>query len=173
MRAATDGATYEATYAATYAATRAATDGYQETVRFLLKCIGTWSSAYNGGNEWASWNCFLSFFRDVLSLHLPEHKNYRWHEQASLSSGPRYMRPEFCMVSDRPELIRVDSDRRLHCNHGPAKRWRDGWSLWYLNGVTVDEQIVMRGETQSLEQIRNDATKKKSGCGSSDMPGWR
>ena len=35
-------------------------------------------------------------------------------------------------------------------------RWRDGWSLWHIHGVAVDEQIVMRPETQTLAQIQSE-----------------
>ena len=31
--------------------------------------------------------------------------------------------------------------------------YRDGWSLWYIHGVAVNEQIVMRPETLTVAQI--------------------
>lgn len=31
--------------------------------------------------------------------------------------------------------------------------YSDGWSLWRINGVQVDEQIVMRPNTQTIAQI--------------------
>ena len=45
---------------------------------------------------------------------------------------------------------------RLHCENGPALAYPDGFSIWSINGVRVDEQIVMRPETQSLEQLRSE-----------------
>jgi hypothetical protein len=45
-------------------------------------------------------------------------------------------------------------DEELHNTSGPAVRWSDGFGLWSINGVSVDEQIVMRGETQTLKQIQ-------------------
>jgi hypothetical protein len=47
-------------------------------------------------------------------------------------------------------------DRDIHNTAGPAVLWPDGFSLWVVNGVTVDEQIVMHGETQTLDQIRKE-----------------
>jgi len=32
----------------------------------------------------------------------------------------------------------------------------DGWGFWNIHGVPVDEQIVMRPETQTIEQIQNE-----------------
>jgi hypothetical protein len=57
------------------------------------------------------------------------------------------------MISDRPERICIDQNNLPHCEDGPSIRWRDGWTLWHINGVVVDEQIVMRPETQTVEQI--------------------
>lgn len=63
---------------------------------------------------------------------------------------------KICWVSERHNIVKVDTDGRLHCPDGPALAYPDGWSRWYINGVAVDEQIVMRPETQTIEQIHGD-----------------
>ena len=133
-RLATDEATYDATRRATRDATSEAT---RDATSFLLHCIGNYWRAWNGGNQWASWCCYLSFFRDIVGLKLPQYTAYAAYEDAAICAGPRYMRPEFCMVSDRPEWIHTDADNRPHADGKAAIRWRDGWSLYYLNGVRV------------------------------------
>ena len=65
------------------------------------------------------------------------------------------MHSDFCMVSDRPLCIRIDSQNRPHCEDGPSHQWRDGWSLWHIHGIAVTEQIVMRPETITLNQIES------------------
>jgi hypothetical protein len=40
-----------------------------------------------------------------------------------------------------------------HNESGPSHAWADGFEIYTINGVQVDEQIVMRPETQTLEQI--------------------
>lgn len=35
-------------------------------------------------------------------------------------------------------------------------QFADGWTLWNINGVNVDEQIVMQPETQTVQQIKSE-----------------
>lgn len=60
-----------------------------------------------------------------------------------------------CIISDRPEVIHM-VDERLHCEDGPAIRFTDGFSVWSIGGVQVDEQIVMEPHTQTIEQIMSE-----------------
>ncbi|MDE2106646.1 MAG: hypothetical protein KGL39_56040 [Patescibacteria group bacterium] len=157
---ATRAATSAATDAATYEATRAATeDGLSSDsplVRFFLACAKNWWNSYQGGNMWASYACYLSAFRDVLGLRLAEHAKFASWEQCAMHGGFRWMHDEFCMVSDFPEVLKVDADHRPHCDDGPSHRWRDGWCLWHIHGVAVTEQIVMQPETITIEQVRSE-----------------
>lgn len=105
---------------------------------------------------WAGWCSYSAAFRDVLGLRLKEHESYEHYEQAALEGGFRVMHEEFCIVSDFPERISKDEQNRPHCDDGPSHRWRDGWSLWYVHGVRVTEQIVMRPETLSVQQIDDE-----------------
>jgi len=41
-------------------------------------------------------------------------------------------------------LIRRDLSGRLHCTHGPAIAWRDGWSLYFWHGLRVTAEIIER-----------------------------
>ncbi|MGH9931011.1 MAG: DUF6745 domain-containing protein [Pyrinomonadaceae bacterium] len=40
-----------------------------------------------------------------------------------------------------------------HCDDGPAIAFRDGWKVWMIDGIRLDEQIVMQPETQTIKQI--------------------
>lgn len=42
---------------------------------------------------------------------------------------------------------------RLHNEKGMAVKYRDGWGLYAIDGITVDEQIVLRPESQTIVQI--------------------
>lgn len=63
---------------------------------------------------------------------------------------------DVCIVSQPPEFYRFDEDQKLHCEDGPAMRFRDGSEVWCIHGLDVDEQIVMRPETQELRQMINE-----------------
>lgn len=52
------------------------------------------------------------------------------------------MHAKFCIVSDFPELITVDSQNRPHAEYGPSHRWRDGFSIWHLHGVRVERWMA-------------------------------
>ena len=142
--AATRAATYAATSAATYAATSAATyaAGPMAACKVLagkagVKYAQEWWCAYQGGNMWAAYECYLTAARDILGLRLPAHEAYAHWEQAAIHGGFRVMHEKFCIVSDFPEVLRVDDQNRPHCEDGPSHRWRDGWSLYHWHGVRV------------------------------------
>jgi hypothetical protein len=61
------------------------------------------------------------------------------------------------MVSDRPNILKIDEQSRPHSDDSPSHQWRDGWSLYHIHGIRVTEQIVMRPETLTLEQIANES----------------
>lgn len=176
--AATESATESATWAATWAVTReatreaimAVTDNHIEWMwNAALSVVNAkagvdltskakriaknWYDNYNGGCEWAAWCSYLSFVRDVIGWSHPSHANYRHYELAAIHSGPRYMHRRFCLVSDRAKTRRIDDRNQPHCETGPAIEWRCGTQAWYFHGVLVDEQIIMRPETQTIDQI--------------------
>ena len=154
-RAATRDATYAATSDATSAATRSANERRHETlVRFLLACAANHYNMWDGGNQWSAYVSYLSFFRHVAALELPEYERFKHYETAAERAGPRIMHPDFCMVSDRPERILVDEQRRPHCEDGPSHCWRDGWALWHWHGVRVSRQVIEFPQTLTLEQIK-------------------
>ena len=61
----------------------------------------------------------------------------------------------FVLVTDRPRVLHLDPDgsNRPHCEDGPAIVWRDGWSLWFVHGVRVTQQIVEAPGTLRVDRI--------------------
>lgn len=140
-----------ATDAATRAATRAATsDPY---TRFLLSCCQWYYRMWDGGNQWSGWCSYLSFFRHVAKLDLPEYERWQHYEDAAVHGGPRIMHPDFCMVSDRPERLLVDDQHRPHCADGPSHRWRDGWCLYHWHGVRVPRRVIEQPDSLTAAVI--------------------
>jgi len=43
----------------------------------------------------------------------------------------------------RPEHTNLNSRGKLHCDGEAAIEWRDGWKLFYLNGVLVSEEVAV------------------------------
>ena len=156
-RAATRAATYDATRDATDAATDAATDETENknwfssirgflsvSVRlgvgdFGLKCAVEASKMYQGGNQWSAYDSFLSFFKDVVKLDLLIYDRYKHWQVAAEHGSYRIMHPEFCIISDRPEILTVDDQNRPHGENGPFCKWRDGMALYSWHGVRIPE----------------------------------
>lgn len=122
----------------------------------LLESVRDWSNHYQGGNLWSGYDSYLTAFRDVLGLELECFEKYKWWEMAAIHGSFRYLHEEFCIVADFPDRICLNEDNVPHSEDGPSHRWRDGWSLWHVGGVRVDEQIVMQPETQTLQQIEGE-----------------
>jgi len=91
---------------------------------------------------WAGYDCYLTAYRDILGLELREHAAYAHWEQAAIHGGYRVMHEEFCIVSDFPEVLKVDDQNRPHCETGPSHRWRDGWSLYHWHGVKIPAEWI-------------------------------
>ena len=162
-QAAIDDATADATDAATHESDNAWCVGYRgcaEVSRILkdnatngLECAQLVYRLYNGGNQWSAWVAFLSFFRHVVKLELPIYSKWRHYENAAIHGGPRYTHSKFCIVSDRPETLLVDSANRPHCDTGPFCRWRDGTALYAIHGVYVPKWIVEQPQKITVENI--------------------
>jgi len=93
-------------------------------------------------NFWP-WRCvFGTFFRDIAKLPADWDKFTPWEEAARYGSI-RYMHPKFTIVSDCPEILRLDEQGRPHCVDGPSHRWRDGFEFYHLWGVRVPAKYAL------------------------------
>jgi hypothetical protein len=193
-RAATDAATRAATRAATDAATYAATDAatgesptpggaidihdfaaaracFDLAGNLGVACAKRWASVYQGGNMWADYDCYLTAARDILGLRFEAHEAYAHWEQAAIHGGFRVMHPEFCMVSDFPEVLKVDAENRPHCETGPSHRWRDGWSLYHWHGVRIPGDWIENRASLTPEKALTWANveQRRAAC---EILGW-
>ena len=107
---------------------------------------------WNGGNQWGQWASFLSFFRHVVKLPI-DYSKWAHYETLAEVSSYRIMHAEFCIISDRPEVLTVDAQNRPHNSVGPFCRWRDGSALYAIHGVRVPAWIVEHPERLTVEAI--------------------
>ena len=74
-----------------------------------------------------------------------------WNERASTWCAY----DKLCVVSKNP--VRVHwLDGELHNESGQSVAYEDGWGMWSIRGVAVDEQVVISGQTQTLKQIAGE-----------------
>ena len=126
---------------------------FRDNAAFGLACAENHYSMWQGGNQWSAYDSFLSFFRHVAQLNLPQYEAFQHWETLSLHSGPRIVHPDFCMISDRPQTLLVDDQNRPHCVDGPFCRWRDGSALYSVHGVRIPAWIIERPKTITVAKI--------------------
>jgi hypothetical protein len=137
---------------------------------FGLQCAKRWTNVLQGGAYWASYDCYLTSFRDVLGLELKEYEKYSAWEQAAIHGTFRVMHEEFCIVSDFPEILRVDEKNRPHCEFGPSHRWRDGWELYHWHGVKVPNEWIRDKSLDAKTAITwKNIEQRRAAC---EIVGW-
>ena len=105
------------------------------------------------GSQDAGWLSFYDFFREVCGIDLHEIEPLNGIAKTCGWYAPY---DEVCFLQQRPKAIHFDDKERLHNDSGMAVEYRDGWGAWSIEGVRVNEQIVMRPETQTLEQLNQE-----------------
>ncbi len=106
------------------------------------------------GQHEAAWLGFYDYFHDACGLTSQTAKlQGLW--RAAKAAGWWLPHEHICWVSERHSACLLE-DGVIHCETGPAVAYPDGFAVWAIGGVRVDEQIVMRPETQTLEQLRSE-----------------
>lgn len=140
---ATRNAVYNATDNAVRNAVRNAVDACGDLAGDLgLACSRRWYSNYHGGAYWAGYDSYLTAMRDIIGLRLPEYEKYATWERCAIAAPFRVVHDEFCIISDFPEILKVDDENRPHCETGPSHRWRDGWALYHWHGVSIPAEWI-------------------------------
>lgn len=78
------------------------------------------------------------------------------HVTISQSIGWWYPYGSICLLCDRPALLNLNAEGRLHSDTQPALSFRDGYSLWAINGMRVPRAIIESPETLTFEQVRDE-----------------
>ena len=112
---------------------------------------------YNYGlsSLWCMLPAFASFFRDICKLNLPEKIKERININEALVSsiGWTWWHENVLVLSDRPKIINLDDQGRLHCENGPAIEYRDGWALYYWHGVAIPQEWISGKKPTAQEAI--------------------
>lgn len=120
---------------------------------------------------WSPHECYLTALRDIIGLQLPEYKEYAHWEHAAIHGGYRVMHEDFCIVSDFPEILRVDDQNLPHCETGPSHRWRDGWSLYHWHGVLIPAEWIENKDslTPKIALTWENVEQRRAAC---EIIGW-
>ena len=143
----------------------------------VRSAVGSLWHRYLGGQMWAWYSSYYAYMHDVLGV--AGAAPIQPYVDLCESSGPAWPHRDFCIISERHTRICI-ADGQPHCEDGPSLQWEDGWNLWFIRGVRVTEQIVMRPETQSILDIDNEKNNdirsiriaRYAGANTSSSDGW-
>jgi len=100
------------------------------------------------------WLAFYDFPRRIGVRYKPETEAqldaYRLYADRC---GVAYFYRGVAFVSDRPERISFDHQRRLHADDGPALLWRDGFAIYAWHGLRVPAALIERRFEMTPKQI--------------------
>ncbi len=92
----------------------------------------------------SGWTAFYDFMERIGVKYDPEWEFDKWKNFITKSGVfATVLCENVAFVCIRPCVVNRNTNYDLHCEDGPAIAWRDGYGDFYLNGVAVDEKIVM------------------------------
>ena len=109
-------------------------------------------------NYWNMWLCSYAAtydFAQRIGVEFDQEKYRKFHEWCRCCPFVLFNDTRV-YVSRKPVRIDFNANSQLHCEDGMACEYSDGWGIYSINGVAVDEQIVLRPETQTVDQIRKE-----------------
>lgn len=103
------------------------------------------------GNHTAGHLSFYDFFHNETDVHsldpiLP-------HIELTKHCGWWLAYESVCVFVEKPIEIVQNDAKELSNEEGPAILYKDGYKVWAINGITLNEQIVMYPETLTRKQI--------------------
>jgi len=101
---------------------------------------------FYGGSLYASWGSFVTFFRDVMDWENESLEDFKWGEELMYSCGWVWWHEDVCVIVDRPEIIKMDEENRLHCEDGPAIKYRDNWTVYSWRGTRIPREWIQDKE---------------------------
>jgi len=95
------------------------------------------------GQHSAGWLSFYDFFNPYLPDIIAPLEG-----QMEVAKSAHWWWPfEYaCIICDRPEVLKRDDEGRLHCEDGPAVKYRDGYSVYAWHGTRIPGWIVEEPE---------------------------
>ena len=124
---------------------------------------------YCGTEFWgqmdAYWIAFYEFAEKYLDVDYGSENSEKLSLWSTLAKNCSWFWcfEKFCFISDRPEILKF-SNNRMHSEDGPAIRYRDGYEIYFWNGVEIEKQWIEDKESITKEQILKIDNAEKRRC---------
>lgn len=107
------------------------------------------------GYHEAGWLSYYDFMLEVLNIEVCK----KLEGLIGLAKNCGWWSPyDDCVIfQHRHDELHTDENFRLHNESGPAVKYRDGYSVWAINGIRVNKQIVMSPETLTIQEINSES----------------
>lgn len=120
----------------------------------------------NSSRYFSYWTVAYAMFYDLCKQHsivIPDLKDddRDFFLKFAENVGFIYFNDEVVWSSEKPTIISRNDQYQLHNENGPALAYADDVSLWFINGVELDKQIVMDPTSQDLNQIISDPNQER------------
>lgn len=78
---------------------------------------------------------------------------------------------EFAIVLNKPSVIKMDEQNRLHCENGPAIRYEDGFAVYSWHGVRVPSKWIENKSSLSARDAlkQSNLELRRAAC---EILGW-
>ena len=137
----------------------------------VMKGLGITGSVADSsvfGSQEAGWLSFYDFFQNEFNLDF-EGKLDGLIAVAK-TCGWVAVYDEAAIVQDRPEIIKMDENNRLHCENGPAVRYADGFEVYSWHGVRVPAEWIRDKSLDAKTAITWDnMEERRAAC---EILGW-
>ena len=117
-------------------------------VTFPLK--GSWGNMWGLQTDTAA---EVEFYRDVLGF-VKEANDMVGYCLLTRACHKAITCRKMNFASERPIMQKRNSRNRLHCDDGPAVLYKDGWSIFAVNGVPVSERVVMNPGSFTVRELK-------------------
>jgi hypothetical protein len=114
--------------------------------------VSVFTSGY--GQHEAAWLAMYDFFR-AIGLR-QETRALDGLMEIAQSAGWFLPHAQTCWVSERHHRVCRNSRGQLHSHDGMAVQYPDGWGVWAWHGVRVNEQIILRPDSLTAQQIAQE-----------------
>lgn len=99
---------------------------------------------YFAGQQWIYWKAFYVFCEKIgVKFEQEQSKKLQLWMQESTELHWWWPFENYVIVSERPIALRLNEAGQLHSENSPAIEYADGWKLYYLNGISVPEYLIM------------------------------
>ena len=110
------------------------------------------------------WVAFYDFFERIGVF-----KDYDWKNfddyKFLLTSGifELYTFDSVCIATSIPK-VKQNAENRLHCEDGPAVRFKDGFEMYFWNGINVPENWIKNPKSIAKKDFMSEENAEKRRC---------